>query len=386
MLDAENNNNKELKFEPNYAVPPGETLLEVLEDKGMTQKELALRTNRPLKTINEIVQGKAAITPETALQFERVLGVPARLWNTMERNYREDLARLQDEKTLQAQLPFLNETPVKMAIKNMVKQNWLKKCNNAIDQLRELLQFFGVVSTDQLTIYWEYAYKQSVFRQAGTVTTDEIAVAAWLRKGELEAEIVDCKPYDASKFREALTAIRSLTLQDPEIFQNELVTICAECGVAVVFVPELPRTGLCGATYWITPTKALIQLSLRYKSDDQLWFTFFHEAGHVLLHNKREIYLEGNSSISATKEDEANKFAADWLIPPEKLNNYLQKNKAFNVNSSSMIQFAQALGIAPGIIVGRLQHDGVIPFSFCNELKRRYKWIEVAESTDNATN
>lgn len=385
MLDTENNsNNEEHEFKPNYAVPPGETLLEVLEDKGMTQKELALRTNRPLKTINEIVQGKAAITPETAIQFERVLGVPARLWNTMERNYREDLARLQDEKILQAQLPFLNETPVKTVIKNMIKQNWLKKCDNAVDQLRELLQFFGVVATDQLTIYWEYAYKESVFRQAGTVTTDEIAVAAWLRKGELEAEIVDCKPYDATKFREALTTIRSLTKQEPEIFQSELVNICAECGVAVVFVPELPRTGLCGATYWITPTKALIQLSLRYKSDDQLWFTFFHEAGHVLLHNKREVYLEGNSSISAAKEDEANKFAADWLIPPDQLSRFLAENRPYTINSASIMQFAQWLGIAPGIVVGRLQHDGVISFSACNELKQRYKWVEVPDNAANS--
>ena len=68
--------------------------------------------------------------------------------------------------------------------------------------------------------------------------------------------------------------------------------LCAHAGVAVVFVQELPNTGISGSTQWLTPTKALVQLSLRYKTDDQLWFTFFHEAGHILAHGKRQVFLE----------------------------------------------------------------------------------------------
>lgn len=85
---------------PDYAIPPGETLAEVIHDRGMTQAELAERMGRPTKTINEIVKGKAAITPETAIQLERVLGVPARFWNSLEKNYREDLARIQETEKL----------------------------------------------------------------------------------------------------------------------------------------------------------------------------------------------------------------------------------------------------------------------------------------------
>ncbi len=81
------------QFEPNYAVPPGATLLETIEVLGMSQSELAQRMGRPTKTVNEIINGKAAITPETALQLEKVVGIPASFWNTAERHYREILAR-----------------------------------------------------------------------------------------------------------------------------------------------------------------------------------------------------------------------------------------------------------------------------------------------------
>ncbi len=82
------------QFRPDYVVPPGETLLEALEERGMTQAELAERTGRPKKTINGIVQGKVAITPETALQFERVLSIPAGFWSNLQRQYEETVARL----------------------------------------------------------------------------------------------------------------------------------------------------------------------------------------------------------------------------------------------------------------------------------------------------
>ena len=58
---------------------------------GHLGAELAESTGRPRKTINEIIAGKAEITAETALQLERVLGIPASFWNNLERNYQESL-------------------------------------------------------------------------------------------------------------------------------------------------------------------------------------------------------------------------------------------------------------------------------------------------------
>lgn len=86
----------ENQYVPDEVSPPGETLSEVLAEHGITQADLAERTGRPRKTIDEIIKGKAAITPETAIQLERVLGVPATFWNRRERQYREHLAKREE--------------------------------------------------------------------------------------------------------------------------------------------------------------------------------------------------------------------------------------------------------------------------------------------------
>lgn len=363
----------ENEFVPDYTVSPGESLLETLETLGMSQTELARRTGRPIKTINEIIQAKVAITPETAIQLERVLGVPASYWLRMEQNYREDLARLQDNKALQEQLPWLRDVPVN----EMVKFGWIKKWSDQLDQLREVLRFYAVASVKQWQVFWDSQVAAIAFRQSTAFKVDTVGITAWLRQGELEAQVIDCQPFDAARFRKEIETIRALTQEGPAVFVPELEKRSAACGVAVVFVPELPRTGVCGATRWLTSTKALIQLSLRYKTDDQLWFTFFHEAGHILLHGKRETFLEIEGS-SNEKEQEADEFAANQLIPTSQLQQFLATYQPPCVSRAAIEQFANQLGIAPGIVVGRLQHDGVIPPQNCNGLKRRLAWAEMS--------
>ncbi|MBN2034598.1 MAG: HigA family addiction module antidote protein [Deltaproteobacteria bacterium] len=359
-------------FRPNYAVPPGDTLKETIEAMGMTQAELAQRTGRPKKTINEIIKGKAAIMPDTAIQLERVLGVPASFWNNLERNYQETLARLKEEEQLQSQIKLLKSFPVA----SLVKKGWLPKVKSDMEKLKALLNFFGVASISQWQDIWERS--QPVFRKSMAFESNRVAVAAWLRKGELEAIQRECKPYKESAFRAALNAIRGLTGETPELFEPEIKRLCADSGVAVVFVPELPGTHLYGATRWIGSTKALIQLSLRGKSDDHLWFTFFHEAGHILLHGKKEVFIEAKDEGcrdigGGEKEQEANRFAQDLLIPPEKYEAFI---KAIRLSESDIQGFAEEIGIAPGIVVGRLQHDEVIPYSAANTLKKRFRFRE----------
>ena len=358
------------QYTPDYVSPPGETLQEILEERGMTQAQLAERTGRPKKTINEIINGKAAITPETALQLERVLNIPASFWNNRERQYQEALARQEEKDRLQKQVAWLDKIPVKA----MIKFKWIQSCRDKVEQLREVLNFFAVASPEQWEGIWFSTHVN--FRKSPAFQSDPGAVAAWLHRGEIEAAEIKSAIYDVNKFKEALLQIRTLTVKPPEIFQPEVVRLCAEAGVAVVFIPQLPKTRTSGATRWLNPNKALIQLSLRYKTDDHLWFAFFHEAGHILLHGKRDIFLEGKGVASVEdqeKEEEANKFAADILIPPMKLKRFLasgQKRSKVGIK-----EFAAEIGIAAGIVVGRLQHDGILPPSHCNDLKCRFEWV-----------
>ena len=291
------------KYAPDYLVAPGEVLEDYLESLGMTQAELAARTGLTKKTINEIIKGKSPITPETALRLERSLGRPAHFWNNLERQFQEDRTRLAEEGRLQLHLGWLKKVPVQQ----MVKLGWVPKAVDKISQLKVVLQFFGVASPDQwMNVWQEY---QVAYRQTKRMASCAEAVSAWLRKGEIEARQIVCPPFNLKRFNEVLEMIRDLTIEPPDVFQHRLIELCASAGVAVVFVPELPHTGVYGATRWIGD-KAVIQLSLRYKSNDHLWFTFFHEAGHIVKHGRREIFIEGNG-LDDQKKEEANAFDRD---------------------------------------------------------------------------
>jgi HTH-type transcriptional regulator / antitoxin HigA len=360
------------EYTPDIVTPPGETLLEVLEARGMTQVELAERMGRPKKTISELINGKIELTPQTALQLERVLGVPASFWSNLERHYREYLARQQEREKLEEQ----RDWPAHFPIGLMAKLGWINRKSDQADQTRELLTFFGVSSVQQ----WRTCYEGEAvkYRLARTFEPDIYALTAWLRQGERQAHAVDCQPFDLASFRSALVEVRALTLEaEPRVFMPTLETIGARCGVAIVFVRELPHSRACGATRWLSPNKALIQLSLRYKTNDHLWFTFFHEAGHIVLHGKRDMFVELDGRAGPTEqESDANRFAGDFLIPPEHYDTLLA-SKPFS--TASVNAFATAIGVAPGIVVGRLQHDRQLPFANLNSLKVRYHW---AHETD----
>lgn len=368
-------NNTLIEYIPEFVTPPGNTLIEILESIGMTQADLSERTGRPKKTINEIVRGKALIMPDTALQFERVLGTPAAFWMNREQQYREWLARHNDRKAMSQHLEWLRQFP----IRQMVQWKWIEKHPDPTDQLIELLRFFGVAAPEQWEAIWQGA--QVSYRQSPAFTADTAAVSAWLRKGEIEGADILCEPYGQSAFDEVLSDARALTTRPPDSFVQMLTDLCAKAGVAIVFTPELPRTRVSGATRWLSPVKALIMLTLRYKTNDHLWFTFFHEAGHIRLHGKRDMFLDINGPTEQSRqEDEANRFAQDRLIPPEAF-------KAFKPSSSyfsheEIVRFAAQIGIAPGIVVGRLQHDQIIAKNHFNDLRQHFEWVTEDTETD----
>lgn len=354
----------ELRYQPDYAVAPGATLRSTLTAQQMTQAELATRAGLSLKHVNQIVQGVAPITPGTALALEKVTGVPARTWNLLEANYRERLTRAEDRKSLASDESWLKSLP----IKEMQRRELLSRTSDRGALLEEVCRFFGVANRES----WEQVWRTPLasWRRSPSFKSDAGAVATWLRIGEIEAVAIQCNPYDARRFREVLGRIRSMTREPPEVFEAEVVRLCAESGVAVVFVPEIPGTRASGAARWLSPTKALIQLSLRHKTDDHLWFSFFHEAGHILLHSKKETFITGEDQSGVT-EEEANRFAASWLIPKRYESELFQLSTLDGIRS-----FADALDIAPGIVVGRLQKEGILDWRQGNKLKRKLRFIE----------
>jgi len=361
---------KHVKKRPVPVTPPGITILENIKALGLTQADLAARMGRPLKTVNEIIRGKTALTPETALQLEHVLGIPASFWMAREIRYREYLARKKEYRTLCEAKEWLQQFPVGA----MIEFGWLKDARkNLGDQVSILLDFLGIASPH---LWGRILEPYVALRGSSTCRSDPGALVCWLRKGEIEAAKIECCPYSRETFKENLKAIRALTREMPASFVPKMRELCAQAGVAVVFVRELPGTRAYGAARWLGTDKALIQLSSRYKSDDQLWFSFFHEAGHLLYDGKKEAFLECDDGGEDEREKKANTFAANFLIPPQEYRSLLSIVQAGRRRISAVFveAFAARLGIAPGIVVGRLQHDGVMPMNHLNKLKRYYDW------------
>lgn len=360
------NNMNRNQYTPDIVSAPGETLEEVLDSRGMSQSELAERTGRPKKTINEIIKGKTAITAETALQLEKVLGIPASFWIAREQNYRESLARQRELEEFSRESDWLRNIPYRA----MIKQGWIGEFSDKALQLQEVLRFFGVASPASWREIWNAS--APAFRQSPTFRSEPGAIAAWLRKGELEAVKQPTEDFNANVFRQALTNIRSLTRDLPHNFTDIVKQECASAGVCVTIVPEIPGTRVWGATRWLTPNRALIQLSLRYKTDDHLWFTFFHEAGHILLHGRKDVFLEDDDKEVDDKESQADVFARDFLIPAAR---YRVFRRLGSYSCAAALRFAHELGISPGIVVGRLQHDELMDRRQCNDLKKNVNWV-----------
>lgn len=364
---------KMYSYEPDYVVSPGEILEETLEASGIQKNDLAVRCGLSNKTISLILSGKAPVMPETAIQFERVLDVPASIWNNIEAKYRLHKAKHEDREQLAACERWLKEFPVK----ELVKRDIIKSNGDTAEMVAQLLDFFGVGSVPA----WckKYANVQASFHHSPSFQSKVESLAVWLREGELKAEQIECAPFDKNTFDDALNKIRPLTHETPAVFIRRMIKLCADSGVAVVFVKELPGTHLYGTTRWLRSNKALIQLSLRYKSEDHFWFTFYHESGHILLHGKKNVFIDDTEFAAYNEEEEqANKFAADRLIPKRAYLSFVA-DEVFNHETISV--FAERVNIAPGILVGRLQYDKKIPWGTpLNHLKRRFVFVQKKRS------
>lgn len=360
------------EYVPSMVSPPGSTLLETIDAMGLTQAELSQRMGRPAKVVNEIIKGKAAITPDTALQLERVLGVPAHFWRAREEQYQQYLLNRRDEAELVAQREWLKQIPYG----ELVKRGWIAPGASVAQRVRAGLEYFGVASVEAWHQVW--AAPVAAYRRSPAFDADPGALAAWLRKGEIDARDMECERYRKRTFASALGDIRSFTMEPPTDSILEARQTCARAGVALVFVRELPKCRASGAARWLNRHKAMIQLSLRYKTNDHLWFTFFHEAGHILHGTQGDAFVDEPDLYASADEAEllANQFAADTLIPPSAYREFVESLDPGRVSRDEVLQFARSIGTEPGVVVGRLQHDGLLPYSHLNDLKMRLQWAE----------
>ena len=365
-------------FQPDWASAPGDTIFDILRERDISEAGFASLMGLTTEDTNELLLGQSTVTITVARQLVRTLGSSVEFWMSRDYQYRQDAKRLHEgEEAWLRQLP----------LGDMIKFGWLSPPPHPSEELAACLRFFAASSVPEWGKKYGNLQEMATFMSTPTFDSRHGAVAAWLRQGEVEAEEIECKSWQAERFQKSLSRIRSLTRQkDPNRFIPTLQKACSENGVAVVIVRSPTGCRASGATRFISNDKAILQLSFRYLTDDHFWFTFFHEAGHLIRHGERHFFsaaLEGHGhwiieapeapsvEVPVTEEErEANQFAADTLIPREFQPELLE----IPVEGREVMRFSYRVGVSPGIIVGQLQHLGRVGYDQLNELKRRFVW------------
>lgn len=342
------------QYFPDTVTHPGVTLDEKLTEIGMSQKEFALRTGKPEKTISLVISGQSSITPDMAVVFEKVLGIPASFWMKRQQLFDEAVARQKARENVASSIGWA----IRFPYNEMAKKGWIQPTRKTEEKTERLLNFFGVSNAQS----WERLYmeqeRMASYRISLKHTREPEAISAWLRQGELDAKKLRTSPYDAKTFRNCLQDIRALMVVQPDDFFIRLQDICLNTGVKVVYTPCLPHAPLNGCTRWLGDNP-LIQLSGRYKRNDIFWFTFFHEAGHIMKHGKKEVFLEMETSgeYDSEKEKEADKFAIEYTLTEAEEQEIIESPP---FTADRILHFSKKFNTHPAIITGRLTHKKLL--------------------------
>ena len=348
-----------------YAVSPGDHIAEWLDDQGINAAELARRLDVTPKHVSELLSGKAPLSATVALGLERVTGIPARIWNRFEAGYREDLARLAETDRLAAQYDRAKQFPLRYL------RQWKFISAASTDKpgtVRELLSILGIAHLDAFDATWVHG--KVAYRKV-TLASDKIYErATWLALGERQAAVERLSDFDRAALETLLPQLRALTDRPNPVDALEKATeLLRGVGVSLCRIPPIPGFGVHGATRWIAE-HPVIQLSIRGKTDDQLWFTLFHELGHVLLHGHKMVFLQGTGGQA---EAEADEFASLTFVP-ERYRSRLPSGR----NIAAVVDLAAELGIAPSIVLGQAQRlTG--DFAWGQKLKVRLEWASDAD-------
>ncbi len=299
------------KFVPPMEFHPGITLSEKLKEMGISVKEFAVRTSKPEKTIFAVIGGKSSVTSDMAVAFESVTKIPAHFWLNIQRGYDEYVSRMKREEQLAQAYEWARLFP----LSEMEKLGWIPNVKTEEEKVKALLAFFQISTKKAWEDYYLKQQLKVAFRISLNNTKAPHAISAWLRQGEIQAAEIDVCKYSEKLLKESISAMKRLCAERVDDFSAELQNICAKAGVKLVYTPCLPKAPINGCTRWFNDTPC-VQMSESYKGNDIFWFTFFHELGHILLHGKKDIFLEDidYSDIQKNKEEEADAFSSRILI------------------------------------------------------------------------
>jgi len=312
------------------------------------------------KHISRLINGKVELTHDVALRLESVFGIPAKFWNNMEAIYREQEARVREE----LELEHDEEIALKMPYAQCAGFGWIPWTHNIKEKVYNLRNYFEVANLRALE---HLKVPGIVYRKASSSIASDYSLAMWAQKARIEARTIVTDPVDVKHLMQLIPRIRALTTTDPSYFCEEIRTLLTHCGIALVFLPHISGSFLHGATF-IDGGHVVLGLSVRGKYADKFWFSLFHELGHIICG-----HIFDNTDDSEENEEEADRFAQDTLLPTTRYKEFVEKGI---FTKSEIIYFSSIIGVAPWIVLGRLQKENHVPYNWHNSLKVKYEIVD----------
>lgn len=339
------------------ATPPGATIKEQLKGRGMSQREFAARMDMSEKHISKLINGDVQLTPETAVRLEMVLGVPAKFWNNLEAIYREKIIKAEAENAMDADIEMAKQLPYS----EMAKLGWVPETREAKEKVVQLRKYFGVV---ELSLLGNAQITRIACRRLAITEKSDLALIAWAQEAKIKARNIQTAPINVKGLIAAMPEIRRMTVLKPKEFCPKIKKRLADCGIALVLLPHLKGSFLQGASF-MDGNKIVVGLTVRGKDADKFWFSLFHELAHIVLG-----HIGQPGGTSDEDEKAADKWSGDTLIAADDFEKF---RRGRDYSEGSVIGFAREQGIAPGIVVGRMQLEGLIEYSMLNSLKEKYE-------------
>ena len=354
-------------FQPDWFSKPGDTLADMMTRKEVSRRDLAERLHLDQRTVTQIVAGIAPIDRPLADQLSQIIGGSPTFWMNRQEAYERSLSRAVENVAESVATQWLKN----FSAADLERKGLIAGAARKSDRTRALLAYFSVSSPEEWTSKYAARVSEYSFRTSSTFDSKLGPLTTWLRQGEIEASAIPTADWDAEVLRSRLAEIRKLSWwKSPKIFLPKLQAICASAGVAVVVVRAPSGCRASGATRFLNDRKAMLLVSFRYLSDDQFWFTVFHEIGHLMLHGRDDTFIDGEGQNEDIREREANEFSSRTLVPPNRQSEMIN----LPARANAIMRFAADVGVAPGIVVGQMQHLGAMGQHQMNFLKRRYDW------------
>lgn len=358
------------------AFAPGFYLQKYLTNQEISQEEFAKRIGISKSKMSKIINGNITLDDETINKIAIVLGTSKELWRNLDNQYKDKLFEIKEAKTNEQEKPIVKELDYNFWVKlNILPhvRNWKEKINN----LRKVLQVSNLTVLKQPDLFTQYRRVKNTVSEKNIISSN-----AWIQTAIYLSRSINVDDINLEYLKDHLSQIRDMTNQNPKEFVPQLESIFKKSGVKFVLIPDLKNTGINGAVKWINEgNNVLLMLNNRRKDADIFWFSLFHEIAHVFQQKKTKMIVSpspdknknviSEDNMMRKLEEEADNFARDMLLDKDSYNDFISLGR-FDVNSIKC--FAQTQKIAPGIVVGRLQKEGHVPYNRCNRLKKRYEF------------